>query len=424
MKKISFKVIALVVLVVMTIPTTSNCQNNQYSFTGKVTNKSNHKHLSGVNISVAGSRKGTVTNEKGEFNIKLEKLPAVLYFSHIGYGIQVIQIDQSSPKHINVQLQPEIIEFNEITISGEAIQKVTKGDSLFVVDYELLGSNMLLVAHPYKRPRLQRLYLATLSGDIISYREIKSAGKNIHYPEKPFPIKSYFFKDCFNQIHLFTKDRVWQIFIRNGQIFCLYPTQYEDFLGFLFPMKFEINGNLFYQVSTRMDNETCLIKTEGEKLTLKVVHDPFGASRYMFARNVSAPIIKKDSLVVIFDFFDNHIEIFNFAGISQTKVSIDFHLKKVIPFLQKEYYDLDHLNFQQKILFDEITGLSYAVWRNKKSGRYSLQKIDVTTGRISEVIEIPGFPNISKIRCTNNSVYFMYVTKNYPYYQTIFRMRM
>jgi len=417
------KIFAALLILLMVSPFSVICQETDFSVTGRVIDNSTQQILSGVNISVAGSRMGTVTNQEGSFNIQLTNMPSVLYFSHIGYAIQVIQIDKNSSKDIVVNLQPETIEFNEITISSERIQKVTRGDSLYVADYEIIGDRMVLIAYPYKRPRLQRLYLANLTGDIISIRDIKHAGKEIQYPEKPFPIRSYFFKDCFNQVHLLTKDRVWQILVRQDEVFCLYPTRYEDFLGYLFPMKVELNGNLFYQVSTRVDNETCVIHSNSEKSSLKVVHDSIGASRYMFARNVSAPIIRKDSTIAIFDFFDNHIELFDSDGVSKTRIPIRFHLRKVSPFLQKEYYDLDYLNFQQELITDEITGISYAIWRNKRTGRFSLQQIDINTGDIIRVIEIPGYPNISKIHCNDNMVYFMYVTKNSPYYQTIYRMR-
>lgn len=418
------KALVLQIILILAAPLSSFGQQKEFSITGCVIDKANQQVLSGVNISVAGSRMGTVTNKEGKFEIHLKNAPAVLYFSYLGYAIRVIQINESTSRNIVVELQPETIEFNEITISSEAIQKVTRGDSLYVADYEIIGDKMVLVAYPYKRPRLQRLYLANLNGDIISIREIKRAGKEIQYPEKPFPVKSYFFKDCFNQVHLLTKDRVWQILIKKNQVFCLYPSRYEDFLGYLFPMKYELGGNLFYQVSTRVDNETCIINANGEKSSIKVVHDPIGSSRYMFARNVSAPIIKKDSIIAIFDFFDNHLELFDSNGISKSRIPISFHLHKVTPILQKEYYDLDHLNFKQEVIIDVITGKSYAIWRNKRTSRFSLHQINMSTGGISLVIEIPGFPNISKIRCNNDIVYFMYLTKYAPYYHTIYRMRM
>ena len=391
--------------------------------TGTVYDSLEKVSLPNVNISAVGSSQGGTTNADGYFRIKLDKSPSILYFSYMGYKVMSRQVTPLNSDSIVIFLSRETKKIGEVVISGARIQKTFRGDSLHIVDYEILDNRILMVAYPFKHPKGLRIYLATLNGDTISSRLIKKAGKEIRFREFPFSSLIYFFKDCYGRVHFLTSERAWQIYIVNNKIYFLYPSTYPEFMGLLVPMKHELNGNLFYQVSTVKLNETCCYR-KGDTLptSVKLVHDEFGDVRYRFPRCVSAPILKRNEEIIIFDFFASHMEFFNEKGISEKTVPISFHQKLVIDWLGRKTLDLDQLRFSQQILMDDITGKAYGIWKDKANKRVSLQEINLDTGEVVRTIEINDHPNIDKVRLYDNAIYFLYNEKVYPYYQCLFRM--
>ena len=54
------------------------------TITGKVTDNSGHP-LAGVNVTVKGTNKGTITDQQGNYKIKLITDDKILQFSMVGY---------------------------------------------------------------------------------------------------------------------------------------------------------------------------------------------------------------------------------------------------------------------------------------------------------------------------------------------------
>ena len=51
----------------------------------------------------------------------------------------------------------------EVTISGERIMNLFKGDTLNIIDYEISEDQIIMVANPFNVLKDQRLYLTTLN---------------------------------------------------------------------------------------------------------------------------------------------------------------------------------------------------------------------------------------------------------------------
>jgi iron complex outermembrane receptor protein len=88
--------------------------SQQYMVKGKVTDEQTGA-LIGVNVLVKGTTVGTVTDNRGNYNIRFEFQDAVLVFSYVGYQTQEISV--SGRTEINVVLLPGI-EFTEIFVLG------------------------------------------------------------------------------------------------------------------------------------------------------------------------------------------------------------------------------------------------------------------------------------------------------------------
>ncbi len=408
----------------------SPAQNQKFTVSGSVSDAVSKQPLPNVNISVVGTSGGGTTNAAGEFSLILTRIPSVLYFSFLGYSISSYQVEKANERNIRILLQPETKEIEEVTIRAERISKVILGDTLNVVDYEIIGNRIIMVANPYRNQKDQRIYLTDLNGDNRDILGVSDGGKEIKIPEIMVPQTLYLFKDFTGQVHFLDKVSAREVLHENDTLSFGYPTQYPDFISRLLPMKCEMSSWLVFQVSTNSENYTYFfgpghpdgqgIKTVKETGGYRYITLPYAPNRD-FTKNVSAPLIFKNNQLLIFDFFANHIEYFDSDLKPIKKVPITFQ-NHTVKTLFGQYEDLDNKNFTQHILFDERTGKAYAFFRLRSTNRQSLREVNLETGKIDRIIEIPDYPNIAKIQVHDNVVYFLYDTKIYPFYRLLYRM--
>ena len=99
-------------------------KNNQYpieqTITGKVTDASTGKELTGANIAVNGSNKSTTTDANGNYSITLANENAVLVFTFVGYATQQISVKGQSV--IDVKLQPASSDLAQVVVVGYGTQ--------------------------------------------------------------------------------------------------------------------------------------------------------------------------------------------------------------------------------------------------------------------------------------------------------------
>ena len=72
-----------------------------------------------AHIRVAGTFSGTISNEKGEYILELEELPAAIIISYIGYKSEKLTITENSPDEQNVSLSPSPVILKTVVVSGE-----------------------------------------------------------------------------------------------------------------------------------------------------------------------------------------------------------------------------------------------------------------------------------------------------------------
>lgn len=411
-------------------------QNRNIIVSGSVTDAKTGLPLPDVNISIAGTSSGGTTNQAGEFAMNLNRIPAVLYFSHVGYSIGSYQVEKNREKNIQILLEPEIEEIEEVTIRAEKITKVIRGDTLNIIDYEIAGNRVFLLASPFKNPKDLRIYLSTLNGDTLDHLMVKQAGKQIKFPEMMMPQYEYLTRDFTGQVQFLDKSCAHEVLCKNDRLSFGYDTNYADFIGRLLPIKCEMMGRLIFQVSNQTENYTLFFgRGTREGTCIKYATDKKGFDRYVtkeleamgpssanYSRNLSAPLFRRNNELYVFDFFGSNFEVFDSNLKSIRTVPITFQNRTIRDLLIFESEDVDVRNFTQTILFDEKSGKAYAFFRLWSNNRQSLREVNLETGEIHRMIEIPDFPNISNIRVYDNTVYFLYDTKTYPYYRLLYRM--
>lgn len=135
--------LALTLLALASLPLRTSAQTDSiWVIRGHVADRQTHKAIGYV--SVTDGKVGTVTNDDGDFTLKLRKPPRRLTFSHMGYTTQYATIGDATGTPLSITMLPAAIRLNEIVIEG--------GDWKGLVDraIERIGDN-----YP-KRPNLMR----------------------------------------------------------------------------------------------------------------------------------------------------------------------------------------------------------------------------------------------------------------------------
>ncbi len=87
---------------------------------GVVLDTSTGKPLPAATIRVAGpSNKGTITNERGQFQLSLSSGESLLIISYLGYRSDTVDASASNSRALRVELQPEAIKMSEVIVTDE-----------------------------------------------------------------------------------------------------------------------------------------------------------------------------------------------------------------------------------------------------------------------------------------------------------------
>lgn len=88
----------------------------QTVISGKVTDL-NGQPLAHVSVMVEGTEVQTVTNEDGQFTLKMHEQPHRLRLSHIGYKTRHIALEQGVTEQLRIRMQSNTIELSEVLVS-------------------------------------------------------------------------------------------------------------------------------------------------------------------------------------------------------------------------------------------------------------------------------------------------------------------
>ena len=89
---------------------------------GKVINNSTGLPIPFTSISLAGTSKGTSSNEDGEFQLSLSKLPSELLISHLSHEKKLVYIYDDSQDMV-IELEPAQTTLREVTVTAKGNKK-------------------------------------------------------------------------------------------------------------------------------------------------------------------------------------------------------------------------------------------------------------------------------------------------------------
>lgn len=102
----------------------SICMAQERNIKGTVSSLADGSSLPGVTITVEGAATGTITDELGNYSIKIPNNNAILIFSFVGMETQRILVNEKTI--INVNLKESSIEMNELVVTAMGIKREAK----------------------------------------------------------------------------------------------------------------------------------------------------------------------------------------------------------------------------------------------------------------------------------------------------------
>lgn len=120
MKNLYSKAFAPIVLVLLA----ATMAFAQTTISGKLIDGASGEALAGVNIVVKGKVIGTISDTRGEFNLKVNDAPPlILIFSFVGYKTQEVEIKEASTSSLSVTMEEQALLGQEVVISASRYEE-------------------------------------------------------------------------------------------------------------------------------------------------------------------------------------------------------------------------------------------------------------------------------------------------------------
>ena len=113
--------IPLLLIFLLFLPDQVNSQQGSLNVSGTITDSETGEALPGATVIVEGTTNGTVADTEGRYTISVEKENAVLEVAFVGYQSQSERINGRNV--INFNLDPDLVELEEIAVVGYGVQK-------------------------------------------------------------------------------------------------------------------------------------------------------------------------------------------------------------------------------------------------------------------------------------------------------------
>ena len=92
---------------------------------GKIVDKLTGKGLAYVHVqSLSHSKIGSISNEQGDFILKLPRTESQILVSHVGYQSQVLPVTPGIPMHISLSPEDEVL--NEVVVTAQSAREVVQ----------------------------------------------------------------------------------------------------------------------------------------------------------------------------------------------------------------------------------------------------------------------------------------------------------
>jgi len=441
-------IIRILILLFILVQQISFAQTNL--FRGMVRNELTDKPVPGANIRIYGTNQGTSADKNGHFTLVLDRLPATIVISSVGYDKAKYDILKKSADTLEIMLQPLTYELKEVEISSASYAALFNDKTYSVLDYELMGDQVVLLVF---RNTVQRAGMVILDrdGDTLAISDL---------PELP---PAMLWKDFLSNIHYYAKTGVaYQCYYDPDRqtLDFIHPTSTDSLEKFVRPYLFRISGRLYFQekvmngfgtaiayyskdqgkryikncmndkkISEYLDDMKFYLRWNGaigsytfpeddieseERFNFSVSQGEGGGYGKNEARahqfeffNMIFPLVKlNEDTMAFFNFGNDLLEMLDPDGKVISTAPISFHkgASGANPLGKNDRTENDGWRWGTKILVDDATHAMYAMFL--RSGMVMIRKINPRTGKLNAPSIIP-FPFPEKIKIYKDEAFFL-----------------
>lgn len=389
-------------------------QENRFSVSGNIIDSLSGQPISKANIFTPDKKCGTISNEKGYFKLITDKPATKLVVSHLSYKVKEVLIYPDTENDLQINLDPLTQNLSEVNISAFKVINILKDKSLFVMDYEFMDSNILVIAYPKYCFYKPTLILMNINGDSITSLPVF----------KPKEI----YKDCFGRCIFVSRNYALQVILtEQGNLKLVNPIATEKFYDAFNPV-IDKNNDFFYlkfhSVKNQQLNYICYNETDSSYNRFRTIRNDDGVKRNYWGvyfdgtesdirftemimnKPVFAPLFRNVDTIIIMNFNNSAIEFYSQKG--------DFIKEHPIRFHKDKYW-------KEEIYYDQVYHKYFSTF--KKDGVTTLKEFNLETGEILNSIIIPDFVYIEKISVNAGNIYFLYKEKVNEEYKKIYRMK-
>jgi hypothetical protein len=412
------------------------CFGQNYNVRGRIIDESTKNGVADVHVS--SNAQYTITDSTGYFSLAVKKIPCVVRISHVAYGTFEYPVNEIPKSLLIISINPEITAIDEIQVSGQRLMVLTRRDPYSIQEFEVGRQSIWFIGAINNRADQNRLFLANLLADTISSLPLRGAVS--------------LFRDVFDNVHLVTKDSVYQLFASaNGQIKLLYPYARADFFKTMEGCELALGEKLVYAKNSPDHSKTEVFYIQEndpvKHLLTMMENTSLNAQRrtaakmdsYMsrwgvrelidmwstiyryskrgtnFDRVINPPVpyslFKTDSNLFVVNYLKDSLLKYSLEGEYLGAMTIGFH--------KEEFYTDDRFR-KLEFITDPVSHRIYML--ENQLGHWILEQLDADQGKPIRIISLPEFPGMDQIHIYDNSVYFLYPEKTFPYYSRLYRL--
>lgn len=402
-------------------------------FSGRILEIESDNPIQNANISFS-TGKGASSEVDGTFELSITDFPVILKISHVAYHPREIIIESQVQSGLIIHLTPKTTDLGMVEVRGERIKRYYQNNFFYVVDYDFIEENICLIGYENNNLARGRILLLSPSEDTLAYFA------------EDHPKRLY--RDAFDNLHLITRDSVYQLYYENSNLYHLYPGHREEIPLDLFLLKL-VKGSRFlfknvselgqtheyYFVDTvtnlREDLKTIynedLYKSADQAgrasdpreripgrgtarsieqaLAMRRVYERLVYEYAVVKFPVNSYVYKCGSGFIIVDLMNGQIHHYN------DQFELDKTVKTNLP---------KHKQRQKLLAQDPNTQQLY--WIYYRGSRVLLGEIDPDTGEIINTLETPSFPFIENIKIRNGIIWFTYQPRLGETVRSLYRM--
>ncbi len=382
----------------------------------------------------------TFTDESGLFTIVINGTPAVIRITHVAYGIIEYKVSTLPKGLLVISIEKQISTLGEVQITEKQLRILTQKDQFSIQEFAIDQNVIWFLGFINNQANRKRLFLANLYGDTISSISVKRAES--------------LYQDVFNNVHVITKDSVYQVFYPGGEkIEFLYSAAKNHFFSIMGDIELAFNNKLVYkedmsglfgirlyyiqqddpvqyQLAYMSDTLEAFRRITTGKIDRLMAYYNIPELANMWTtigryrkkgskfdevirHHVPYELFQSDDKLFIINYLKDSMLCYTSDGTFDRAIHIDFHKEKFLA--GTDYKDLTCLT-------DPVSQSVYLL--NREMAEWELWPLDLSTGKPGNKILLPDFPGMDGICVYNNAVYFIYQEKQYPYYNRLYRYQL